>query len=263
MTLWTWKVATPLLIALVTLAGRRWGHAVAGVLVGLPLTSGPTSVFLAVEQGHRFARAAAVGTLLGLTANVACTTTYYIALASLGPASSAAIAVLAFLLTAGGLSEVTSGPGLATSLGVIAALIGTVVVRPSDGTSRVASPSWDLPLRMLTAGAVILLITAAARVMGPFWSGVLSPFPVFSLVLTVFAHRQSGPGAAADVMRGVAVGIFASLGFFITVAYLVDKVPLTMCYGLAGGAALTASGIAIKNVRLYERHSLARIHGQS
>src|SRR2546422_11343874 len=59
-------VLTPLLIAAVTLAGRRWGPAVGGWLAGLPLTSGPVSVFLALEQGPGFAARAAVGTLAGL-----------------------------------------------------------------------------------------------------------------------------------------------------------------------------------------------------
>src|SRR3989442_4342774 len=59
-------VLTPLLIAAVTLAGRRWGPAVGGWLAGLPLTSRPVSVFLTLEQGPGFAARAAVGTLAGL-----------------------------------------------------------------------------------------------------------------------------------------------------------------------------------------------------
>jgi len=34
---------TPALLGLVSLAGRRWGPAVSGWLVGLPLTSGPVA----------------------------------------------------------------------------------------------------------------------------------------------------------------------------------------------------------------------------
>ncbi|HJT57053.1 MAG TPA: hypothetical protein VJ761_11200, partial [Ktedonobacteraceae bacterium] len=62
---------TPVLIGLVSLAGRRWGPAVSGWLVGLPLNSGPVALFLALEQGKTFAAAAAVGTLLGQI-SVAC-----------------------------------------------------------------------------------------------------------------------------------------------------------------------------------------------
>ena len=56
----------PLLILLATLAGRRWGPAVGGWLAGLPLTSGPVSLILALEQGPEFAARAALGTLFGL-----------------------------------------------------------------------------------------------------------------------------------------------------------------------------------------------------
>ena len=41
---------------------------VAGLLAGLPLTSGPVSVFLAVELGRAFAVQSARGTILGMVA---------------------------------------------------------------------------------------------------------------------------------------------------------------------------------------------------
>src|SRR5262249_1129973 len=69
-------VLTPLLISAVTLAGRRWGPGVSGWLAGLPLTSGPVSVFLAVEQGPQFAMRAALGTLAGLAAVAAFALSY-------------------------------------------------------------------------------------------------------------------------------------------------------------------------------------------
>ena len=61
-----WKlVLTPALIAAASLAGRRWGHAVSGWLVGLPLTSGPVALFLALERGTTFAADASLGSLAG------------------------------------------------------------------------------------------------------------------------------------------------------------------------------------------------------
>ena len=56
---------TPLFILIVTLIGRRWGTLVSGLLVGLPLTSAPVSLFLAIEQGTTFASRAALGTMTG------------------------------------------------------------------------------------------------------------------------------------------------------------------------------------------------------
>src|SRR2546423_10423364 len=56
---------TPTLILLVSLASRRWGSLVSGWLVGLPLTSAPVVLFLALEQGTAFASRAALGTMTG------------------------------------------------------------------------------------------------------------------------------------------------------------------------------------------------------
>src|ERR1700736_1461663 len=59
-------ILTPLLLGGVTLAGRKFGPTVSGWLVGLPLTSGPVSFFLALEQGNVFAAHAAQGSLMGV-----------------------------------------------------------------------------------------------------------------------------------------------------------------------------------------------------
>src|SRR6266567_9335580 len=56
---------TPLFILIITLAGRRWGALVSGWLVGLPLTSAPVVLFIALEQGTAFASRAAQGTMTG------------------------------------------------------------------------------------------------------------------------------------------------------------------------------------------------------
>src|ERR1051326_2747331 len=58
-------ILTPTLIGLASLAGRRWGPAVSGWLVGLPLTSGPVVFFLALNHGVTFAAAASIGILTG------------------------------------------------------------------------------------------------------------------------------------------------------------------------------------------------------
>ncbi len=59
-------VAVPILVLVASLAARRWGPSGGGFIIGLPLTSGPVLVFLALEQGGGFASEAAVGTLLGV-----------------------------------------------------------------------------------------------------------------------------------------------------------------------------------------------------
>ncbi len=55
----------PVILGGASLAGRRWGPAVSGWLVGLPLTSGPVIFFLALSHGATFAASAISGTLSG------------------------------------------------------------------------------------------------------------------------------------------------------------------------------------------------------
>ena len=50
------------------MAARRWGETVGGLIIALPLVSGPISVVLAVEHGADFAVNAALGSLVGTAA---------------------------------------------------------------------------------------------------------------------------------------------------------------------------------------------------
>jgi hypothetical protein len=59
----------PCLILLASLAGRRRGPGVGGWVTGLPLTSGPVSLLLALEHGPDFATRAALGTLFGVVSH--------------------------------------------------------------------------------------------------------------------------------------------------------------------------------------------------
>src|SRR5690348_4781668 len=56
----------PLLIGLATLVSRRWGPSIGGWLVGLPLTSAPVVLFLALDQGTQFAATSAQAIMVGL-----------------------------------------------------------------------------------------------------------------------------------------------------------------------------------------------------
>lgn len=57
---------TPALIGLATLVSRRRGPAIGGLLVALPLTSGPVLFFLALDHGTTLATAAAEGSVAGV-----------------------------------------------------------------------------------------------------------------------------------------------------------------------------------------------------
>jgi len=67
---------TPVLIGSASWAGRRWGDAVGGWFVGLPLTSGPVVLFVSMEHGAAFGAATAAGVLAGCLSQTAFTLAY-------------------------------------------------------------------------------------------------------------------------------------------------------------------------------------------
>ena len=69
-------ILSPLIIGSTSLAGRRWGPAGCGWIVGMPLTSGPVSFFVALSHDAAFAANAALGVISGGLSLVVFTLTY-------------------------------------------------------------------------------------------------------------------------------------------------------------------------------------------
>jgi len=69
-------ILAPVIIGSASMAGRRWGAAVSGWLVGLPLTSGPVAFFLALSHDRAFVFDSVRGTLSGGFSLVAFSLTY-------------------------------------------------------------------------------------------------------------------------------------------------------------------------------------------
>ena len=89
----------------------------------------------------------------------------------------------------------------------------------------------------------MLLITFLTRSLGPQLSGLIAPFPVFVLILSVFTHHQSGAGAAANLTREVIIGSFSFAAFFTVVALGLTRLGVPATYALATTASLTVSGL--------------------
>src|SRR5512141_1506962 len=69
-------ILAPVIIGSASLAGRKWGPAVSGWIVGMPLTSGPVIFFVALSHDVTFATNAALGVITGGLSLVAYALTY-------------------------------------------------------------------------------------------------------------------------------------------------------------------------------------------
>lgn len=238
-------VLAPFLIGGASLVARRWGPAVAGWLVGLPLTSGPVAFFVAVEQGIPFAVDVGLAVLAAGFALCAFGIVYarsatagFRPLAALGIASVVYVGAAAVL---GGLEL----PGLPLLVPAVAfALLLTLRLLPAvpDTHPTARPPRWDLPIRIVVGTSLIVIVTTLAPILGPRASGLVSTYPVYLSTLTFFAHRQVGPTGVAAMQRGLVLGLFGWLGFWTALLVVMPKAGVALGFAAAIAAAVAIQG---------------------
>jgi hypothetical protein len=239
-------VLTPVLIAVATLAARRYGPALGGWLAGLPLVSGPLLIFLALDEGPDFAAAAALAGLLGLVAVAGFCTAYVLAARRAGWLPAALAGIGAYLLCATFLAHLSVGPAVSFFLAIAAIFSSRAVAgRPSLEAPSCAPAWWDIPLRMASAAAMVFAISECALSLGARWSGLLSPFPVFTSIMAVFSHREFGQAGARRLLSGVITGCAASAAFFLFVGMMAGRHSLFYTYSVSTGASLAVSWLCL------------------
>jgi hypothetical protein len=227
----------PLLVAGATLACRRWGSGIGGLISAFPAVVGPVLLLVAQERGAAVTARAANATLLGLVALSAFVVAYSQAArrsawgASLtaGWSSAAILAVLVGLL----------GRGLAFPAGLIVAATSLGAAYRLTPAARHAPVPLGAParsgiaLRMSATVVLIVTLAAAVRGFGPVIGGALAGLPVLASVLVVFTHRAHGAHAAVELMRGMLVGMAGFVGFCAAVAALVVPAGVPVAFATA------------------------------
>jgi hypothetical protein len=242
-------ILAPVLIGLVSLAGRKWGPGVSGWLLGLPLNSAPIFLFLLVEQGPQFAARAAVGTLLGILAWAAFTLAYAYCCLRLPWWWSTIVGWIAFCGLAWLLIPVN--PGVMRAFCLVCATLAVVLLlfpRVEAPASPAFHSNAELWLRMAVAGAMVTTLTTLAKVLGPAASGILSAFPAFTTILAVFNHRHH-PAAAVRVLKGLSAGLYTSATFFLVLSLSILRFTIALSFVLASIAALTVQAGSLAYVR--------------
>ncbi len=126
--------------------------------------------------------------------------------------------------------------------GFLAISIG-LILTPNNVPAefQIHYPKWDLPTRVFTATAMVLIITLSASFLGPQWSGLLSPIPVLAWPLCAFVHHQQGSDGARAVLRGILEGAYGVLIFYTIVASGLVALPPILVYAAAIVASVAVS----------------------
>lgn len=249
-------VVTPALIGAASLAGRRWGAAVGGWLVGIPFTSAPIALFLALDHGPSFAASASVGMLLGtISQAIFCLAYSWSASRAVPWLAAIAFGCVGFVASTFVL-HLLSVPLIPASLATSVALIVVLFLVPhtpeepdKSESPATSPPRWDIPARMVVATVFVLLLTAIAPVLGPYLSGLLSPFPLFGAVLVVFVHRSEGATSAMKLLRGLLFGLFAPAAFFVALSALIEPLGIGLGFTAASATALVVQGLTLRMLR--------------
>ena len=194
----------PLVVWLASLAGRRWGHAVTGWISGLPLIAGPISVFLALDQGNRFAAETAASTLQVTGAVALHCFVFAHAARRFGWAASLLAAWAAFVAGAALLGAAPLPPLAGAALTVAFLALALVALPKTSRTiGPVAIPGTELAVRVAGALALAAAVTLGASMFGPRLSGILLAFPITGSVLPAFTLALHGSRGDHAPTRGL------------------------------------------------------------
>jgi hypothetical protein len=233
------SVLAAALVGLSTLAGRRWGHEVAGLVGAFPLIVGPVLLLTAERQDAAAAARTAVATLLGLVTLSGFALVYarsagrshWPVSVALGWTAAAALGILVGRIEAGLLGALA-----AAALSIALARAGLPRRRGAENAPPVL-PRWELPVRMALTAALIVGLTAAGDRFGPAVAGILAALPTLASVLAVFTHARFGHVALVSMLRGMLSGLAGFVVFCALIALLVEPAGVPTAFALATVAA--------------------------
>ncbi len=200
---------TAALVVAAGLAVEILGPLIGAMVATLPISAGPTYVFLALDHGSAFIAASAQASLVINAANIAFCAAYTLIAQSRGLVLSLAAAVatwLAFALLCHTLPWSVSG-GMA--LNVVAFLICLLLARRfgSRAMPRTQRRWYDAPSRAAMVVALVATVVTVSSRVGPTITGILALYPVVLTSMVLIFHRRIGGPATAAITANAIPGL--------------------------------------------------------
>ncbi len=247
--------AAPLLIGLASLAGKRWGPALSGLLGGLPLVGAPVVLVLWFANGAEAAHRAALTAPIGVWATMTYLLVFATVSSRLGWRATLAVSWLCYLSVAAllhysGLDQYW-GLGLAV-IPMLFVAATRVMPQPAALSQPVHLPPQELFARMAAAVVLVALLTTAATWIGPDFTGVFAAAPVAATVIPAFTLALAGHDPLLRTLRGFLSGQMGFAAFFLVLALLMPSwgfaalIPATL-------VAIAVSALAAQQVRRYSK----------
>ena len=108
--------------------------------------------------------------------------------------------------------------------------------RTGGGPVKFVRKPFDIPLRALTAGIVVAVVTTASSSIGSFASGMFALFPIILGSSIVIMHPRIGGKTTASMLAHAQLPLAGLVFGFLAVHYLVA--PLGVWLALVAGLAV-------------------------
>jgi hypothetical protein len=217
------------MVITITLVAEKASTRFAGVLLGFPLGAGLTFFFTGVEQGPHFAAESAPWAIQGLS----CTLVFCLLYNQTGKIISknrllsliisTTCGICGFFGVAYVLQYLIQDMVWLRITTVATIFVGVAVFfRTSQSPAikrKVPTTAMVLASRALFAAAVILIITAIAKAVGPRWSGIFAAFPTTVLPTVLVLHYHYGIETISALFREIPLGMLAIAIFSCSVYY--------------------------------------------
>jgi hypothetical protein len=237
-------------VGLSSLAARRGGHLLAGLVTGLPVIVGPILALVLWEHGSQRTAELALATLVCVPATLV-HSVVFAHLAGRAPwPGCLAVATLAYLAVAAVLSLWTWPLLVVVALALVAPRLGMWAM-PRRAASAPAAvvriPATEVLWRMAAAVAMAAAILWGAAHLPAAVNGVLLAIPIAGAVLPCFTLPVYGVDATRALLHGFARGLQGFVVFFVVLTLALShpgaaQAPQT---GWAGGWPWLAFGLAL------------------
>lgn len=213
---------------------ERTGPVIGALIATLPVSAGPSYVFLALDHDAAFIADGALASLPVNAATIFLALTY-VALAqrhALVVSCPAAIAVWVALASIFRLFQWSLLGGIAVNV-VAFAICVPLLRRYCHAKMPLITPRWyDIPLRASLVATLVAIVVTASRWVGPTVSGTIALYPTVFTSMMLILHPRIGGRATAAVLANGAWGL---LGFGVAVVVLHVAV---LQFGSATGLSL-------------------------
>lgn len=218
--------AAAVFVVVAARAAETAGPMIGAMVATLPLSAGPTYLFVSLDHDSRFIAASALGSLAANAANILFCTVHAAIARSRGLAASLLTALAGWVLLMIAVRTVDWTLPDAILLNVLFLALCLPLGRKFGGAAMppVRRRRTDIPIRAAMVAVLVATVTGLSSYVGPTVTGILALFPIVltSLVL-IFQPRIGGPATAAVTANAI-LGL-AGFATALTVLHL-TAVPL-------------------------------------